>query len=165
MRAPLFFVRANGKAHVLLARGDGFAKRSPRAMVCHCCIKNRDTVLRRFGSAEVANAGIEGTVHFTGLSRDSLADRQIPDYGAHGVLRVCNSTFPGTVGVLMAKGAMSRGNASRLVQQVVTGAWEAARTLRPGRWGAQKANAKGHVHLKLGAALHFVRATLWVPLL
>ena len=115
MRAPMFFVQADGKAHVLLDGGDGFAKQSPGAMVCHCCSKNRDTVLQRFGSAEVANAGIEGTVRFTGVFRDIPADRRIPDYGAYGVLRVCNSAFSGTVGVLMAQGGMSRGNAARLV--------------------------------------------------
>ena len=37
--------------------------------------------------------------------------------------------------------------------------------MRHGRWGAQKASSKGHVRLALGAALHFVRARLWVPLL
>ena len=41
----------------------------------------------------------------------------------------------------------------------------AARTVRPGIWRAEKANAKGHVRLKLRAALHFVRARQWVPLL
>ena len=37
--------------------------------------------------------------------------------------------------------------------------------MRPGRWGAEKANAKGHFCLEFGAALPFVRARLWVPLL
>ena len=37
--------------------------------------------------------------------------------------------------------------------------------MRPGRWGAEKANAKGHVRLELGAALQFVRARLRVPVL
>ena len=162
VRTPLFFLRADGKAHVLLAGVDGFAKQSPGAMVCHCCSKNRDTVLRRVGNAEVANAGIEGTVRFTGVFRDIPADQRIPDYGAHGVLRVCNGALSGTVGVLMAQGGMSRANTARLVQRVVNGAREAARTVG---WGAEKANAKGHVRPELGAALHFVRARLWVPLL
>ena len=28
--SPLFFVRADGKAHIMLAGGDGFTKKSPR---------------------------------------------------------------------------------------------------------------------------------------
>ena len=67
--------------------------------------------------------------------------------------------------MLTAQGGMGRGNAARLVQRVVNGAREVARTVRPGRWGAEKANAKGHVCPELGAALHFVRARLSVPLL
>ena len=39
--SPLFFVRADGKAHIMLAGGDGFTKKSPGAMVCHCCGANR----------------------------------------------------------------------------------------------------------------------------
>ena len=73
--APLFFLRADGKAHVLLARGDGFAKQSLGAMVCHYCSKNCDTVLRRFGSPGVANAGFEGRVPFKGVFWDIPADR------------------------------------------------------------------------------------------
>ena len=135
------------------------------AFVCQCCSKNDDTVLRRFGGAEVANAGIEGTVRFTGAFRVIPADRRIPYYGAHGVLRVCNSAFSGTVGVLTAQGGKSRGNTAGLVQRVVTGARKAPGTVRPRRWGAKKATAKGHVRLELGAALHFLRARLWVRLL
>ena len=67
VHASLFFLRANGKAYVLLAGGDGFAKQSPGAMVCHCCSKDRDTILGRFGSAEVASAGMAGTLRFTGV--------------------------------------------------------------------------------------------------
>ena len=55
--APLFSLRTDGKAHVLLARGDGFAKLSPGAMVCHCYGKNLETDLQQFGGAEVTNAG------------------------------------------------------------------------------------------------------------
>ena len=47
-RNPLFFLRADGKAHIMLAGGDGFTKKSPRAMVCRCCGANRSMVLRKF---------------------------------------------------------------------------------------------------------------------
>ena len=60
---------------------------------------------------------------------------------------------------------MNKGNAARFVQRVVNGACEAAQIVRPGSWGAEKANAKGHVRLELGAALRFVKARPWVPLL
>ena len=37
--------------------------------------------------------------------------------------------------------------------------------LRPGRWGSEKANKKGEIRIELGAAVHFVRVRLWLPLL
>ena len=99
------------------------------------------------------------------MKRNVPVDRRIPHYGAHGILSGCTSAISGTLGLLTAQGAMSRGNAAKLVQRVVNGAREAAWTVRPGRWGAEKANAKWHARLQLGGALHFVRARLWVPLL
>ena len=99
-RSPLFFVRADGKAHIMLAGGDGFTKKSPGAMVCQCCGANRETVLRKFGG-----------------------------------------------------------------QEVLDRARKVARTVRPRKRGADKANAKGQVRIKLGAAAHFVKARLWGPLL
>ena len=44
---------------------------------------------------------------------------------------------------------------------VLNGARKVARTLRLGKWGADKANAKGQVRIELGAAAHFVKARLW----
>ena len=95
--------------------------------------------------AEIANAGIKGTVRFTGVFRDVPADRRIPDYYVHGVFRVCNCAFSGTVGVLMARGGMSRGNVARLVQRVVHGAREAI------EMGMLEGHAGGNhsVHLQL----------------
>ena len=90
-------------------------------------------------------------MRFTGVFRDIPGDRQIPEYGAGLILRGCSSAFSGTVGVLLAHGGMTSGNAARLVQRVINGARKAARTVQLGRWGAEKANAKGHVRLKLGA--------------
>ena len=57
-RSPLFFVRADARAHIMLAGEDGFTKQSPRAMVCHCCGANGETVLRKFEGQEVAPEGI-----------------------------------------------------------------------------------------------------------
>ena len=81
-RQPLLFLRADGKAHVILAGGDSFAKKSPGAMVCHCCGKTRQTVLQRFSGAEVAMANIAGRLRLTGVFRDIPLERRIPDYVA-----------------------------------------------------------------------------------
>ena len=164
-RSPLFFVRADGKAHIMLAGGDGFTKKRPGAMVCHCCGANSATVLRKFGGQEVALEGIKGHVRLTGVFRDIPADRRIPDFGAHGVMRVA---FPGVNGIvrgLVTHGGVSRKNAATMVQGVVNGARKVARTVHPGKWGADKANAKGQVRMELGAAAHFVKARMWGPLL
>ena len=116
---PLFFLRADGKAHVILTGEDGFTKKSPRAMVCDCCGKNREAVLQRFGGGEVAIAGIEG--------QDIPLERHIPDYGAHGVLRVAHCAVNGMVKVLREHGCLSRTAAARLVQEYMNGARKAAR--------------------------------------
>ena len=56
---------------------------------------------------------------------------------------------------------MTKGNAARFVQRLVNGAG----TVSPGRCGAEKASAKRHVRLELGAALQPVKARVWVPML
>ena len=52
-----------------------------------------------------------------------------------------------------------------MVHGVLNGARKVARTVRPGKWGLDKGNAKGQVRIELGAAAHFVKARLWGPLL
>ena len=59
-RSPLLLVRADGKAQIMLAGGDGFTKMSLGAMVCHCCGANRETVLRKFGGQEVSLGNNQG---------------------------------------------------------------------------------------------------------
>ena len=98
-RSPLMFLPADGKAHIMLAGGDGFTKKSPGAMVCQCCGANRATVLRKVGGQEVALEGIKGNVRLTGVFRDIPADRCIPDYGAHGAMPVAMVGLNGTVRV------------------------------------------------------------------
>ena len=149
----------------MLAGGDRFTKKSPGAMVCHCCGANRETVLRKFGGQEVAPEGIKGHVRLIGVFRDIPADRRVPDFGAHGVMRVAIAGVNGIVRVLMAHGGVSRKSAATKVQGVLNGARKVARTVRLGKWGADKANAKGQVRMELGAAAHFVKARLWDPLL
>ena len=95
----MLFLWTDGEAHVILAGGDSFAKKSPGAMVCHCCGKNRQSVPQRFGGAEVAMASIEGRPR---LLRDIPSERRILDYGAHGVLRVTHCAVNRTVSVLQA---------------------------------------------------------------
>ena len=162
-RKPLFFVRADGKAHIMLAGGDGFTKKRPGDMVCQCCGANRETVLRKFKGQEVALEGIKGHVRLTGVFRDIPADRRVPYFGVHGVMRVAIAGVNGIVRVLVTHGGVSRKSAATMLQGVINGARKVARTVRPGEWGADKANAKGQVLIELGAAAHFVKARLWGP--
>ena len=134
-RSPLFFVWADGKAHIMLAGGDGFTKKSPGAMVCHCCGANRETVLPKFGGQEVALEGIKGHVRLTGVFRDIPEDRRVPDFGAHGVMRVAIAGVSGIVRVLVTHGGVSRKSAATMVLGVLKGARKVARTMRPGKWG------------------------------
>ena len=134
-------------------------------MVCHCCGANRETVLRKFGGQEVALEGIKGHGRLTGVFRDIPADRRVPNFGAHGVMLVSIAGVNGIVRVLVSHGGVSRKSAATMVQGVLNGARKVARTVRLGKWGADKANAKGQVRIGLGAAAHFVKARLWGPLL
>ena len=158
------FVRADGRARVIMARGAFFAKESLGAMICHCCGKNGQIVLQWFGGPELAMAGIEGPTRLTGVFRDIPSERCIPNYGAHGASRVAWARN-GMVSVLREHGGMSVPSTAKFVQDSVNGARKAARSARPGRRGSKKANRKGQIGIKLGAAVHFVRVRLWVPLL
>ena len=158
-------MRADGKAHIMLAGGDGFTKKSPGTMVCHCCGGNLETILRKLGGQEVAVEGNKGHVRRTGVFRDIPADRRVLDFGAHGVMCVAIAGVNGIVRVLVTHGGVSKKSAATMAQGVLNGAPKVARKGRPGKWGADKANAKGQVHIELGAAAHFVKAQLWGPLL
>ena len=142
-RSPLFFLRAYGKTHSMLAGGDGFTKKSPGAMVCHGCGVNRSTVWRKFGGQEVAPSGIKGRAHVTGIFRDIPADRRIPNFGAHGVMSVAIAGTNGTVRVLITHGGAWKSAAAMRVQGFVNGARKVARNVRPRNRGAEKANAIG----------------------
>ena len=134
-RSPLFFVRADGKPHIMLAGGDGFTKKSPGAMVCHCCGANRETILRTFNGQEVALEGIKGDVRPTGAFQDIPADRRVPHFGAHGVMHVPIVGVNGIVRLLVTHGGVSRKSAASMVQGVLNGARKVARTVRPRKWG------------------------------
>ena len=112
----LFFLLADCKAHVILDGGDGFTEKSPGAMMCHCCGKNRETVLQRFGGGEMAMASIVGQVRATGVCRGIPAERCIPDCGSHGVLRVAHCGLNGMVKVLREHGLLLRLAAARLTR-------------------------------------------------
>ena len=99
------------------------------------------------------------------MFRDIPADRRVPDFGAHGVIRVAVAGVNGIVRRLVTHGGVSRKSAATMVQEVVHGARKVARTVRPRKWEADKANAKGQVRMELGAAAHLVKARPWCPLL
>ena len=120
---------------------------------------------RKFGGQEVALEGIKGHVRLTRGFCDISVDDRVPDFGAHGVMRVAIAGVNGIVRVLVTHGGVSRKSAATMVQGVLNGARQVARTVRPRKWGADKANAKGQVRIELGAATHFVKARLWGPLL
>ena len=162
--SPPFFVWADGKAHIMLAGGDSFTKKSPGAMVCRCCGANCETVFLMFGGQEVVLQGIKGHARLTWVSCDIPADPRVRDFCAHGVMRVAIAGVNGIVRVLVTHGGVSTKIAATMVQGVLNGARKLARTVRPGKWGAEKANAKGQVCIELGAATHFVNARLWGPL-
>ena len=96
----LLFLRSNGKACVILAGWGIFSKKNPVAMVCHYYGKNRETVLQRFGGAQVAIAGTKGQPRLTGVCRNIPAERRLHDCGAHGVLRAAHCAVKGSVEIL-----------------------------------------------------------------
>ena len=83
--------------------------------MCHCCGANRETVLGKFGGQEVALEGSKGHVRLTGVFRDILADCRVPDFGAHGVMRVAIAGVNGIVRGLVTHGGVSRKSAATMV--------------------------------------------------
>ena len=92
------------------------------------------------------------------MFRDIPADCRVPNFGAHEVIRVAIAGINGIVRVLVSHGGVSGKSAATMVQRVLNGAPKVSRTVRPGKWGAEKANAKGQLRIELGAAAHFVKA-------
>ena len=129
-RSPLCFLRADGKANIMSAGGDGFTKKNSRAMVCHRCGVNRSMVLRKFGGQEVALQGIKGPARVTGEFRYKPSDRRTPNFGAYGVMRVAIAGLNGMVRVLITHGGASKSAAARMVQGVVNGTRKVARTVK-----------------------------------
>ena len=103
----------------MLAGGDGFTKKSPGAMVCHCCGTNRSTALPKFGGQEVALEGIKRRARLTGVR------------------------------VLITYGGALKSAAARMVQGVVNGARKVARTVRRGKWGPRRQMPKDKCALNL----------------
>ena len=91
---------------------------------------------------------IKGHVRLTGLFSDIPADRRVPDFGAHGVMCVAIAGVNEIVRVLETHGRVSRKSAATMVQGVLNGARKVACTVRPAKWGADKANAKGQVRIE-----------------
>ena len=133
--------------------------------MCRCCSTNLETVLRKFRGQEVALEGIKGHVGLTGVFRDIPADRCVPDFGVHEVMRVAIAGVNGIVRMLLTHGGVSRKSAASMVHMVLNRARTVARTVGRGKWGADKANAKGLVRIERGVAAHFVKARLWGILL
>ena len=73
---------------MLLTSGDGFTKKTPRAMGFHCCSHNMAAVLPPFGGCRRGCCGMQQFLCLMGISDDIPAERHILGNRAHGVLRV-----------------------------------------------------------------------------
>ena len=87
-REMLFFLSADGKAHILMANCKTFKAEASQAMVCLVCGRNRADCLANFGLEATIDRWWEVVLPMGAIYRHIPAKRRIPDYRLHGVLRV-----------------------------------------------------------------------------
>ena len=158
-----FFLCANGKAQILMANCKNCKAEAPQASVCWVCGCNRAQCLANFGLEDTIR-GWWDVVLLT--AADIAADRRIPDYGLHGVLRV---TICGISGMRDAVAATTGNSAAvvvrNLFQPILDVARIQAKTVTKGRLNNEKANGKGKVRLECAAAVQFMRTLRWKALI
>ena len=135
---------------------------SPDATVCWMCMRNRAVCLATFGTASAIDGNWMGTVAIGAIYRTITSDRQVPDYGLHGVLRVLLCGINGARDlVVQLTGKAAATVARTMLQLVLDEARLAARTCTRASLNNDKANSKGKVRMECAAAIHFMRNRGW----
>ena len=88
-RQPLFFLCADGKALILLIGCKNWKAEYPHAIVCLVGGRNRVDCLANFGTKQTMEMMWDDNLPISAVYRHISPARCIPDYGLHGVMRVC----------------------------------------------------------------------------
>ena len=119
---------------------------------------NRAACLATLGKASAIDSNWEGTVAIGALGRTIASDRQVPDYGLHGVLRVLLCGINGTRDlVVQLTGKEAATVACTMLQPVLDETRPAARTCARASLNNDKGNRKGKVRMECAAAFHFMQ--------
>lgn len=164
-RLVLPFLCADGKAQVFMAGCDDWKSKGVTACICWACGGNRATIMAAFGRpAAIAQPLVQGLPP-TAIMRPIPPCRRIPDFGLHGVCRVCICGLQGMIRTVAAVTGKATTAIARCVQEVVNISRLAARTASRSTLRCKKANAKGTMRLEASAASHFMRGAGWARVL
>ena len=126
------------------------------------CMRNRALCLATFGTASAIDGNWEPAVAMNAIYRTITSDRQVPDYGLHGVLRVLLCAVNGTRDLVVQLTGKAPATVARtMLQPVLDEARLAARTCTRASLNNDKANSKGKVRMECAAAIHFKRNRGW----
>ena len=135
-------------------------------MVCWVCGCNRAQCLANFGLEDTIDGWWDVVLPIGAIYRHIAADRRIPDYGLHGVLRV---TICGISGMRDAVAAAMGKSAAVVVRNLFKPILDVARiqanTVAKGRLNNDKANGKGKFRLECAAGVQFMRTRRWEALI
>ena len=135
---------------------------APQALMCWVCGCNRAPCIANFGLEDTIDFWWDVVLPIGAISVHIAADRCIPDYGLHGVLRV---TICGISGMRDAVAAATGKSVAVVVhnffQAILDVARIQAKTVTKGRLNNDKANRKGKVRLEFAVAVQFMRTRRW----
>ena len=165
-RQPLFFVCANGKVQILLSSCKNWKAESPHTIVCWVCGRNRADCLANFGTKQRIEMMWDANLPIIAVYRPISPARHIPDYGLHGVMRICICGIYGMRdSVVGASGKSPAVVARTLLRPILYVARLAAKKCTQGTVDSEGANEKGKVRLECAAVVHLMRNKGWETLI
>ena len=114
--------------------------------------------MANFGTKQTIEMMWDANLRIIAVYRHISTARRIPDYGLHGVMRVCKCGLYGMMDFLVAATGKSPPVVARtLFQPILNVARLAAKTCTRGTVNFEGANKRGKVRLECAAAVHLMR--------
>ena len=149
-----------------MAGCENWKAESPGATVCWVCMRSRALCFPVFGTASAIDADCIGVAAICSIFGTITGDRQVPDYGLHGVLRVLLCGINETRDLVVQLTSKAPATvAHNMLQTNFDEARLAAKTCTLASVNNEKANSKGKVMMECAAAIHLMRNKGWEKVL
>ena len=126
--------------------------------MCWVCGRNRADCLANFGTKQPIQMMWDANLPISAVYRHISTARRIPDYGLHGVMRVCMCGIYGMRDALVAATGKSPAVVARtILQPILNVARIAAKLCTRGTVNSEGANEPGKIRLECAAAVHLMR--------